>query len=1092
MTDDCGCCVTAIPTQVQNRPGLSALAYRIGTFATFRQAILDLLSRTPELAGLRTRVKEDYAITTIDLWCAVADVLTFYQERTFNEAFLRTATLRDSVLRLVRLIDYELRPGAAATASLAFTLDAGATALIPVGTRVQSVPGQGETPQKFETLAPLQADARLNRLRIAAAPLASNPYAGGAAAAIVAPDPEAIASASTLAPGDLVALFAPAAVETLTVKQVSARDDVLTVTWRVPISGTGFTRPVTAPVNDYGIQKLGRSFHIFGFSAPPRVVVAELKTASDPTTAYLAQVDTDFSLDSAWTSSHRLSLDGRYEGLKPGSRLLSVSNVAGSVTTSVFEIKEVSQARAERTVTPSGQASISVLSGTVTQVTLQPIGSNALVGAGGDIRDVVIYELVGQPLRFWPFSYPETIASSSVFLPGRRAGWSSVEVGRTIDKGAYKPGVVLDVADFPGGRAVLLTDAAGSPAVDGTVVGAELTGAQVSFAATDSDSATVSNLGLAPDQATPITAVLSAPLVDPVVFANRRRELTVTIGSLPAQTIALDPGVVGSGHRPTVAAALEKAIRAAMPGSPTFARALTRKIRKGIAVIAGVAGDRIAFGPSKDDTTTVVQLGLDPAQVRFLDGVLSAPTKPLLGKSVSGDVRVTVGLDGPNDRPISTVVISSAGMLAYAVAHAFHVTAIVTVDQRVVVLPPPPPPHEQLTYLHVTLDLSSSIGLDAATAALLGNVAPSSHGETVRNEILGDGDSSRSFQHFDLKKKPVTYVPAATPGGVASSLQVLIDGVLWTEKPTLFNASPRDPVYVTRIADDATLTVQFGDGNTGKRPSTGRQNIVAQYRNGIGVAGRVGAGKLTTLLDRPTGVKGSINPIAADGGADPETMDRAREAAPGTVRTFGRAVSLRDFEDKALLAGEVAKVSATWVWTGQRRAIHLTVAGQGGARFSADGLQRITATLATERDPNHVLLVDNYSPVPILVEASVIVDDRYVAAVVMAAARGALLDALSFDVRKFAQPVYLSDVFSVLQGVAGVVAADVSRLDLKSTDVAFRSAHGVDDALGQPQPHLLMLPARPSGTSSIVLPAELAQVEVPGQDVILHSSGGLA
>ena len=55
VSADCGCCVTvapAIPAEIGNRPGLSAIAYRIGTFATFREAILDELSHTPELSDL--------------------------------------------------------------------------------------------------------------------------------------------------------------------------------------------------------------------------------------------------------------------------------------------------------------------------------------------------------------------------------------------------------------------------------------------------------------------------------------------------------------------------------------------------------------------------------------------------------------------------------------------------------------------------------------------------------------------------------------------------------------------------------------------------------------------------------------------------------------------------------------------------------------------------------------------------------------------------------------------------------------------------------------------------------------------------------
>ena len=89
------------------------------------------------------------------------------------------------------------------------------------------------------------------------------------------------------------------------------------------------------------------------------------------------------------------------------------------------------------------------------------------------------------------------------------------------------------------------------------------------------------------------------------------------------------------------------------------------------------------------------------------------------------------------------------------------------------------------------------------------------------------------------------------------------------------------------------------------------------------------ANRLTTLLDRPTGVKSVTNPLPGEGGVDPEALDRARETAPGTVRTFGRAISLRDFEDSTLTSGEVAKARADWVWTGRRRVVHLTVAGAG-------------------------------------------------------------------------------------------------------------------------------------------------------------------
>src|SRR5437762_1266899 len=126
--NDCGCCagVTAqTPAVVKNRPGLSAIAYRLGTQSQFKQSMLAALSERdfPALRALQTREYDDFSIALLDGWATVADVLTFYQERIANESYLRTATERQSLLQLARLIGYELRPGVAASTYLAFTLD---------------------------------------------------------------------------------------------------------------------------------------------------------------------------------------------------------------------------------------------------------------------------------------------------------------------------------------------------------------------------------------------------------------------------------------------------------------------------------------------------------------------------------------------------------------------------------------------------------------------------------------------------------------------------------------------------------------------------------------------------------------------------------------------------------------------------------------------------------------------------------------------------------------------------------------------------------------------------------------------------------
>jgi hypothetical protein len=177
-TQSSGCCEGAVPNtprEISNRLGLPAVSYRIGEYAHFRASLVAGLSSAayPALAGLRTRDADDYTLALLDAFACTADVLTFYQERIANESWLRTATERVSLQEMAKLIGYQLRSGLAAETWLAFALEsprlppvpqqANAAApepgafvtgiptvvTLPVGLKVQSLPGPGEAPQTF-------------------------------------------------------------------------------------------------------------------------------------------------------------------------------------------------------------------------------------------------------------------------------------------------------------------------------------------------------------------------------------------------------------------------------------------------------------------------------------------------------------------------------------------------------------------------------------------------------------------------------------------------------------------------------------------------------------------------------------------------------------------------------------------------------------------------------------------------------------------------------------------------------------------------------------------------------------------------------
>lgn len=319
---------------------------------------------------------------------------------------------------------------------------------------------------------------------------------------------------------------------------------------------------------------------------------------------------------------------------------------------------------------------------------------------------------------------------------------------------------------------------------------------------------------------------------------------------------------------------------------------------------------------------------------------------------------------------------------------------------------------------------------DRSTVTVAANVADATHGETVA-EILGGGDAARAHQKFVLKQTPLTYVRSASaPNGAASTLQVRVDGLLWHEVSTLYQRGPRERVFTTALADDGAVTVRFGDGTGGgARLPSGAQNVRATYRRGVGLDGLVDAGRLTTLLTRPPGLKSAVNPLPAEGADEPETLANARGNAPRTVLTLDRVVSLQDYEDYGRSFGGVTKALATWTWDGRTRGVLLTVAGARGAAVSAKLALDLTNAIHAAGDPFVPVRVVPHAAAAFRLSAQVGVAPDYESATVLAVVTDALRGAFSFDARAFGQPVALSEVIAVAQGASpGVVAVNVKTL----------------------------------------------------------------
>lgn len=800
-TSNCDACVSIVtdePPTISNRPGLAALSYRIGTYASFRRAMLARIpyarveDRTP-LANWTSRRADDFGIALIAMWAYLADILTFYQERTANEAFLRTALQPESLRRLAALLDYRPAQGKAAVTYLAFTLKAPTPSLpevnLPAGLRAQSVPGQDERPQKFESAEARKARAAWNRL----APVTRQPQSLSNSSRIYL-----AGRVGGLRPGDAVLVLNLAhqgGFQTITA--VAFTDDQTVVSLAESFHHTG---------DEPGVYLCRRAAALFGHNAPdpqnlPLLTQHALvgntvrqritTTATGPddnrtitTTTEYVVVGTETPLLHEWDftttpGKDQIDLDGEYPEIVPGRWVVLVAGI------NIKEYKVTAAAIETRTNF--------TLVGKITRLTL----------------DSQEYLNV----------FKNATRSTTVYL----AATDSLTLGElpvTTPFNADYLEVLGDHSELERGRPLLLVG---------------------------------------------------------------------TSGGAPAQELVF----------------VQKA--------------------------------------SYKDSTGVTTLLL---------------TAPLVAH------------------------YEREGLMIYA------------------------------------------------------NVVRATHGESV-HETLGSGNAE-PFQTFALQKAPVTYVPqAGASGGVASTLEVRVNGVRWDEARSFYGVTPNAPTFTTVTDSAGTTTVRFGDGFTGQRLPTGRSNISAVYRQGIGRAGNVRPGTITTLLDRVAGVKGAVNPIGAGGGADPEQLEQVRANAPNTVRTFGRIVSLRDFEDAARDIAGIAKARAAIIWEGEDQIVQLTVAGDEGDAVSPGtaAYNDLLADLNSRRDPNRHLSLRSYEAAPVELGLSLTVDSpRYLPNSVRAAVRQRLLAHFAFANLNLGQPVQLSDLYRVIHDEPGVITADLDRFGFKSYD----------------------------------------------------------
>ena len=236
-----------------------------------------------------------------------------------------------------------------------------------------------------------------------------------------------------------------------------------------------------------------------------------------------------------------------------------------------------------------------------------------------------------------------------------------------------------------------------------------------------------------------------------------------------------------------------------------------------------------------------------------------------------------------------------------------------------------------------------------------------------------------------------------------------------------------------RQDDQGNTAVHFGHGAQGSGIPSGTAQVTASYRRGLGREGNVASGSLHLLQTAPSGLKAVTNPLAATGGADPETMSEARGKAPLGVRAMARIVSLSDYGDFARRFPGIGKAQARLISRDHQQWLHITIADTAGNEVAEDS--DLYNNLAAAIHSSHAsqvppVQIGSFERVFFQLKARVWIEPDHQGrmAEIKETAEMALQHAFAFDQREFGQPVSAARVITLIHGIPGVFAVELEQL----------------------------------------------------------------
>lgn len=407
---------------------------------------------------------------------------------------------------------------------------------------------------------------------------------------------------------------------------------------------------------------------------------------------------------------------------------------------------------------------------------------------------------------------------------------------------------------------------------------------------------------------------------------------------------------------------------------------------------------------------------------------------------------------------------------------------------------------DQSDALPFSLCISTASGAEDVSVAL-GNIVLVDHGRTVYDEkkssLLPDevpdiamkyagekengcdpcepADAIPVLRRFQPKLiySPLTYASPIDLNGKSASASTLIKSSVWSAMPVitlreagiegntrgnlvwepqydLLNSAFNAREFVVEQESDGTAYIRFGNDRQGANPSSGTK-FLATYRIGNGIEGNIGANSLAHIATNDAAVLAGLeidvlawNPMAAQGGTEPETMEEVKQYAPVAFRKQLRAVTANDYEVFAQQCRpDVQKAAATFRWTGSWKTIFLSIDRLEGLEVDSHFEHDLRSCLEQYRMAGVDVEIDVPVYVSLEIDMEVCVDPKYIASDVKRALLQVFSNRTLPDGRRgifhpdnfsFGQPVYLSSLYAAAQIVPGVLSVRFTKFQRQGID----------------------------------------------------------